>query len=78
MAKGKNQHIVKRPNGWAVVGAGNQRATRVVPTQAQAIDVGRQIAINQQSELVVHGRNGRIRSKDSFGNDPNPPKDKEH
>lgn len=78
MSNGKSQHIVRRPNGWAVVGAGNQRATRVVPTQAQAIETGREIAKNQQAELVVHGWHGRIRSKDSFGNDPNPPKDKEH
>jgi hypothetical protein len=31
-------------------------------------------------ELKVMGRDGKIRSKDTIapGNDPNPPKDKEH
>ncbi len=31
-------------------------------------------------ELITKGRNGKIRSKDTIkpGNDPNPPKDKEH
>lgn len=78
MAKGKNQHVVPHPNGWGVRGAGNQRVTRVVPTQKEADQIARRIATNQQSEVVTHGRNGRIRSKDSYGNDPNPPKDKEH
>lgn len=75
---GKNQHVVKHPQGWAVRGAGNQKATSVHRTQAQAEQAGRQIAQNQGSELITHGRDGRIRSKDSFGNDPIPPRDTEH
>lgn len=69
-----NQHVVKHPNGWAVKGAGNSKATAVTTTQAQAIEIARQIAINNQSELVIHGTNGRIREKNSYGNDPYPPK----
>jgi hypothetical protein len=68
--KGKNQHIVKHPEGWAVKGAGNQKATRVTNTQKEAIDIGRTIATNQQSELVIHRKNGQIRAKDSHGHDP--------
>ena len=70
---GRNQHVVPRQDGWAVRGAGNQRATSVHRTQAEAIDAGRQIARNQGSELLIHGRNGRIRERDSHGNDPFPP-----
>lgn len=44
-------------------------------TQKEAIDYGRKVAINQQSELVIHGVNGKIRDKDSYGNDPIPPRD---
>lgn len=33
--KGKNQHVVKHPNGWAVKGEGNSKATRVTSTQTQ-------------------------------------------
>jgi hypothetical protein len=43
-------------------------------TQAEAISQARGIAQNQQSELLIHGRNGQIRERDSFGNDPYPPK----
>lgn len=75
---GKDQHVVKHERGWAVKGAGNGRATGVFGTQAEAIDAGKRISGNQRSELLVHGRNGRIRSKDSFGADPVPPRDKEH
>lgn len=71
---GKNQHVVKHPDGWAIKGAGNVRATKVVETQTEAIQIAREIAINQESELLIHGRNGRIREKNSFGNDEYPPK----
>ncbi|MCU8069466.1 DUF2188 domain-containing protein [Shewanella sp. SM32] len=70
----KNQHVVPHQNGWAVRGAGNQRATSVHDTQQQAIDSARDIARNQHSELVIHRPNGRIRDKNSYGNDPFPPK----
>lgn len=70
----KNQHVVPHENGWAVRGAGNNRATSVHETQAEAIQRGREIAQNNNGELFVHGRNGQIRERDSFGNDPYPPK----
>ncbi len=71
---GKNQHVVPHQDGWAVKGAGNQRATSVYQTQQQAVDAAREIARNQHSELVIHRPNGRIRDKDSHGHDPFPPK----
>lgn len=74
MAKGKNQHIVPHPEGWAVKAAGAQRATRVTPTQQEAINIARSIATSQQSEMIVHRPNGQIRQKNSYGNDPHPPK----
>lgn len=71
---GKNQHVVPHENGWAVKGEGNQKATSVHNTQQQAIDAARDIARNQQSELVIHRPDGRIRDKGSHGKDPFPPK----
>jgi len=71
---GKNQHIVHRPDGWAVLGEGNGRDTSVHRTQERAINEGRGIAKNQRSELLIHDRHGRIRQKDSFGNDNFPPR----
>lgn len=74
----KNQHVVPKGSEWAVKGEGNNKATAIVDTQAEAISIARQIAINQKSEVVIHRPNGTIRDKDSYGNDPNPPKDKKN
>lgn len=71
---GKNQHVVPANGKWAVKGEGNSKNTRITQTQSEAINIARTIAWNEQSELVIHGRNGQIRQKDSFGNDPFPPK----
>ena len=72
---GKNQHVAHRPDGnWQVKGAGNTKATVITSTQKEAIKIATSIARNQKSELVVHGLDGRIREKNSYGNDPCPPK----
>lgn len=73
MAKGKNQQVVPHPDGWAVKSAGAKRATKVTSTQQEAINVARQIAQNQQSELLIHGENGQIQEKNSYGNDSHSP-----
>jgi hypothetical protein len=74
MSSKRNQHVVPHEGGWAVQGAGASRATSVFDTKAEATDAARSIAQNQGTELVIHGRDGRIQSKDSHGSDPYPPK----
>jgi hypothetical protein len=75
----KNQHVVPTQNGhWGVRGEGNEKITKITNTQSEAIKIARDIAINQKSEVVIHRSNGQIRDKDSYGNDPCPPKDKIH
>jgi hypothetical protein len=71
----KNQHVVRREDGWAVRGENNSRDTSHHRTQSHAIDAARDIAWNQQSEVVIHDIHGRIRDRDSYGNDPFPPRD---
>lgn len=70
----KNQHVVPHASGWAVRGAGNERATSVHGTQREAISVARETAISQGSEMLIHGENGRIRERNTYGKDPYPPK----
>lgn len=72
---GKNQHITKKDNNWRVIGEGNKKSTKNFDIQKEAIEFGRKIAINQKSELVIHGLDGKIRDKDSYGNDTCPPRD---
>lgn len=74
MTKNRNQHVVPTKDGWAVRRAGSPKATKVFGTQQEAIERAREIARNQQSELLIHGRDGRIREKNTYGRDRNPPK----
>jgi len=71
----KNQHVTPHPGGgWQVKGAGNSRATVRTNTQSEAQTIARRIAKNQGSEVIIHRSNGQIRAKDSYGNDPFPPR----
>ena len=72
---GKSQHVTPHSKGgWQVKGAGNAKATARTTTQAEAISIAKSIAVNKKSELVIHGADGRIREKNSYGNDPFTPK----
>lgn len=62
----KNQHIVPLGNGWAVKSAGAERATIITTKQSDAITVGRTIARNNHTELIVHGKDGKIRERNSY------------
>ena len=68
------QHVVPRNGQWAVRREGSTRDTKRFETQEAAIRTARRIARNQGGELVVHGRDGRIRKRSSYGSDPYPPR----
>jgi uncharacterized protein YdaT len=69
-----NQHVVPHDGDWAVRSEGSRHPSSVHDTQAEAIARGRAIAQREGSELIVHGRDGRIRVRDSHGRDPHPPR----
>ena len=70
----KAQHVVPRGNQWAVRSTGSQRASGLYETQGEAISIARERARSKGTELFIHGEDGRIRARDSYGNDPMPPK----
>lgn len=70
----RNQHVVPHPQGWAVKAAGATNPTKVLDTQRAAIETARGIAKNQGSEMFVHGKNGQIRERNTYGTDNCPPK----
>ncbi|MGA7617102.1 MAG: DUF2188 domain-containing protein [Thermoanaerobaculia bacterium] len=75
----KSIHVTHRKDGsWAVKGAGDERASSLHDTQGEAIEAARPLAEKNHSEIVIHGRDKKIRDTDSFGPDPNPPKDTKH
>lgn len=78
MGKKKNVHVVPHDDGWAVRREGNERSSSVHDTQRDAIDAAREAARRDQSELFIHGKDGKIRDRDSYGNDPFPPRDTKH
>lgn len=71
---GKAQHVVPHGDKWSVRRSGASRASGVYQTQREAVSVARDLARNQGTELYIHGRDGRIRERDSYGKDPMPPK----
>ncbi len=70
----KGQHVVPSNGRWSVRKAGSSRASNTYDTQGEAIDVARDRARREGSELYIHGRDGRIRERSSYGPDPFPPK----
>ena len=71
---GKNQHVVRRGKDWAVRGERNSKDTSRHNTQNEAFESARDIAKNQKSEVFIHGRDGKIRERNTYGKDPHPPK----
>lgn len=74
--KGPDTHHVvpHKGGGWDVKRGGSDRASGHFDTKQAAIDRGRQVSRNQETELRIHNRDGRIAQSDSHGRDPNPPK----
>ncbi|MDY0198907.1 MAG: DUF2188 domain-containing protein [Tenuifilaceae bacterium] len=70
----KNYHVVPRGSKWAVVKGGFQRASSLEEMQNEAFGVARGLATKSKSEVLIHGKDGKIRGKHSYGNDPYPPK----
>ena len=65
----KGQHVVPSSDGWSVKKAGAARASSVHLKQTDAIEAATRIARNQKTELYIHGRDGSIRERNSYGND---------
>jgi len=78
MSKKRDIHVVPHEDKWATRKEGAQRAGGIYPTKTEALDQGRAQAKREKTELVIHGKDGKIQDSDSFGKDPNPPKDKKH
>jgi uncharacterized protein YdaT len=70
----KNVHVAPHSKGWEVKKDNAQRASSVHPTQKEAIEKGKQVCRDNSAELKIHGKDGKIRESNSYGNDPCPPK----
>ena len=70
MPKKGDVHVVPSDKGWRVEieGTGGARATH--KTQAEAAKSARRIARQNKTELLIHGRNGRVRDRSTYRRDP--------
>lgn len=72
----RNVHTVHSGKGWTNRYENSNRTLGYYDTKAKAQAAGRKKAIQNNSEHIIHGLNGRIQNKNSYGNDPFPPRDK--
>lgn len=77
--KAANNVKYDKNNGiWKVEKDKSKRASKTFKTKNEAIDFGTKLSKKEKTELVIFNKDGKISNKNSFGNDPNPPKDKKH
>jgi hypothetical protein len=75
MAK-KAIEVVPHGNQWAVKKQGAERASSLHDNKAPAVKQATQQAKSERTELIIKKSDGTIQNKNSFGNDPCPPRDR--
>lgn len=63
----KDRHVVPHGDGWAVRSPKSKRASQVFDTKKDAMERGIEIARNNATALVVHGRDGKIQDRREYG-----------
>ncbi len=76
MARSKKPpvHTVPHDGGWANRREGADRVSRTFDTKREAQEAGRKTTRHDHTEHVIHNKDGAIGEKNSYGNDPYPPK----
>jgi hypothetical protein len=70
MAERRDIHVVPSDDKWAVRRENDNDPVSTHATQAEAEQAGRTLAQRESSELLVHGKDGQIRDRSTYGNDP--------
>lgn len=70
MEKQKNLYVVANCNQWSGKFIGSGGAANNYHTHAEAIACAWQMVINNQSEMHMHGRDGRVGEKNSYVGNP--------
>lgn len=69
------RHVVpKSDGGWDSKKGGASRASKHFETKKEAEQYSREVSKKENSELFIHGKDGKIQRKDSHGNDDFPPR----
>ena len=80
MSVKKSNHVVpsREKGGWAVKKSGSSRMSKSFSTKKDAVVYGRHLSKKEKTELYIHRMDGTIQNRNSYGNDPLPPRDKVH
>ena len=79
MARGKRHiHVIPVSQGWGIKREGDNNYREVTMTKAEAMEIGRELAKELKTELVIHSEDGKIQDSDSYGRDPRSTKDTIH
>ena len=70
---GESYHVVPHSGGWAVKKMGSLKG-HVFETQDRAVSNAKSRAKRDKTELFIHGRDGRIRERNSYGTGLFPPR----
>jgi len=70
MSRKGDVHVVPSDGGWRVEVEGQSRASGTHETQRAAWQQAKQIAQRNHSEALLHGRNGQIRKRNTYGHNP--------
>jgi hypothetical protein len=72
----KQNQVWVSPSGddWKVRSVGAERAIGIFGTKAEAVERARKVAVNKEAELLVQNGDGTIGWRNSYGNDPFPPR----
>ena len=76
MSKSNNRpiHVIYSDKEWKVKRENSEKSIKNFNTQKEAVDFARKLSKKDNTELIIHKRDGRIQQKDSHGHDPYPPK----
>ena len=74
-ARGRDVQVAPHELGWSVSRSKGARTSRIVGTKAEAMTIARGYASEENAELVVRGRDGKVQHPDEHGSDPDAPLD---
>ncbi len=75
--KKKAIHVVAdKKGGWNTKKDNAKRASKHFDTKDEAGKAAKDQGQREKTEVITHKKNGRIQRRESYGNDPYPPKDK--
>ncbi|MCQ3810490.1 MAG: DUF2188 domain-containing protein [Acidimicrobiia bacterium] len=74
MGKKPEVFTVRHGDRWANRRAGSDRVSRTYQTKQEAQEAGRKTAQRERTEHIIQNRDGKISQRNSYGNDPHPPK----